>query len=108
MHSHRLRELPSNFSEFIDEIAPGFCTLYGRAGEAQYRDTIVHRFQGNLQHPSVEVWGMFEGKRAAAILVALQRQDVGHIVLTHVLEQYQGHGVERTLIERSVEALRDR
>ena len=83
-----LRTLPPNFNEFIGEIAHGLRALYGQAGEAEYRNTAHGRFLATIEHPSVDVWGAFDGERAAAILIALERHRVGHAELSRPLSEF--------------------
>lgn len=103
-----LRALPPNFVEFVDEIGAGLRGLYGPAGEAEYREVAPSRFRATLEHPSVDLWGAFDGERAAALLTAVERDGVGHIALTHVLHPYCGQDIECALIERGVQALKSR
>lgn len=102
-----LRALPPNFAEFVDEIGAGLRALYGQAGEAEYREVAPSRFQATLNHLGVDLWGAFDGERAVGMLTAIERDGVGHIVFTHILQSYCGQDIESALIERGIQALKD-
>ena len=102
----RIERLPINFDEFVDEIAEGLSSLYGRrAGEA-YRRRAPALVQATINHPAVDAIAAQDGARTAAMLFSVLQRGIGQIPFIHVLDHYAGIGVEGQLVEEAVGFLR--
>jgi ribosomal protein S18 acetylase RimI-like enzyme len=102
----RIQTLPSNYSQFIDEIAAGFESLYGPAASAEYRATAPRATARTLQHEQIIVLAQLDGAAATGVLFGTNRERFGQITFIHVLKEYEGTGVEQALVQRAVEVLR--
>ncbi|MBI5095938.1 MAG: GNAT family N-acetyltransferase [Candidatus Hydrogenedentes bacterium] len=97
-----LDELPPNFPDFANEVADAMETMYGPEAAAHYRGAAEAQFRGAIQHPSVDMLGCYEGKRALALLVTIQRGMVTQFSFLHVLEDALGRGIEQRLVAEAV------
>ena len=104
----RIRELPANIDEFIEEIGEGMGRLYGPAAAREYFDTARTRLLVMLRHPRVETFACLDADDAAGLLWFMVHDDIGHIAFIHVLQRYSGKGIEEELINEAVIFLRER
>ena len=102
----RIAELPENFAEFKEEIALGLRHLYGDEAEAEYRRVAEKRVLASILSRKVDTLAVFEGRRAAGMLMAVTKENVGHISFLHILEDFENRGVEERLVEESVGTMR--
>lgn len=102
----RISSLPSNFDEFVDEIARGLAPLYGKKTAECYRDTAKAGVLFTIRQPCVDALALFDGKEAAAMLFAAAEGCAGKVFLVHVLARYTGAGLEGRLIEEAVRTFR--
>ena len=104
---HRLKELPTNFDEFVDEIGLGLRGLYGEAAEQDYRSRARGAMKATVDDPLVAVFGAIKKHRATGLVIVVRREDVGHISFIHVLSEYVRQGIEASLVEAACDFLRD-
>lgn len=102
----QLRALPSNFSEFVEEVAAGLDSLYGLASGKEYRKTAHAQFQASLAHPLVYALGVPADDGVASILLCFQRGNIGQVSFIHVLKTHEGRGHEATLFCNAVAMFR--
>ncbi|HNR36791.1 MAG TPA: hypothetical protein PKO36_16565, partial [Candidatus Hydrogenedentes bacterium] len=107
-HLERLRRLPSNTDEFVEEIADGISGLYGPESAAYYRVTGPKILGSAIAHNGVDVIAVTDGVKAAGMLMSHVRHRTGYISFLHVLGRYTGRHIERRLIRESVRTLRAR
>ena len=102
----RIKQLPENFREFVDEIAEGVSDLYGAGAARGYRANASRLLGESLANPEVDALAVLSGGRAMGILLAASQDAVGRITLVHVLEGHAGGPVERALLTEAVRTLR--
>ena len=107
-HIEVLRQLPPNFTEFVDEIAAGLTGIYGPKAGEQYHRTAAHAVGTSMAHASVTTWAAQDDSGTTALLMGITRETVGQLGFLHVLHRSQGQGLESRLISRAVAQYRER
>ncbi|MBI4557612.1 MAG: GNAT family N-acetyltransferase [Candidatus Hydrogenedentes bacterium] len=102
LHLRRIKEVPPNYGEFVDEVAAGLAGLYGPPAAEEYRCEAVRLLQTALGNPLVDAVAFRDGSRVAALLLAVLRDSIGQISFLHVLRRYLGRSLEARLIEEAV------
>ena len=103
----RLKEVPTNFGDFVDEIGEGLRGLYGEAAEKDYRSRARGAMKATVDNPLVAVFGAMKKRAATGLVIAVRRQDVGHVSFIHVLSEHTGQGIEGSLVRAACEFLHE-
>ncbi len=101
----RLRSLPENFPEFLEELVDGYLDLYGEAAAAEYRTTVSPSMSQSMGLAQVVAFAAYSGARVVGMAMSVMHMGVGKIAFIHVLGKYRESGVEAQLVQASVEVL---
>ena len=103
---YRMKKLPDNFHEFVDEIAAGIGRLYGIEAGREYRRTARQAVQATVRSPSAYVIATGGVEDTAGFLVSARHGNVARISFLHVPARHAGRGVEQALVEECVQTFR--
>ncbi len=107
MQVRRISSPPQNAAAFIAETAAGLGSLYGPAAAAHYLSVAPDGMRAALAHASLYAIAAWDnGAQALGCLTAVQRPPAAHITYLHVLQPFEGRGVEKALVERAAADLR--
>jgi len=103
-----MREPPGNMRAFLGETAQGLRALYGSAAADEYLASAPGILEASLAMPNVKAFAAVNGLgEAQALLMAVMKPPIAHIVYLHVLAAHRGQGVEGDLLRHALAHLRD-
>lgn len=100
--------LPTNFAEFIAEMAPEYRSLYEDWATADYENRVELELNASIAHASVIAFGIYMGRRVVGIAVGRVAGDIGQIAYVHILREFNDEAVVSCLIRPLVHSLRER